>query len=73
MSIISLDIHFCSVIDQAILVKAAIQLAFLVVFKFYSKSERYFADFLIHWPIELEAHDLYSFIHDLNLFAKKWH
>ena len=47
MSIISLVIHFYSVIDQAIFVKAAIQLAFFVVFKFYTNPVFYFADFLI--------------------------
>ena len=63
MSIISLVIHFCSVIDHAIFfVKAAIQLAFLVVFKFYTISQT-----------ELEVYNLYSCIHDLDLFAKQWH
>ena len=61
MSIISLVIHFCSVIDQAIFVKAAIQLAFLAVFKFYTISQT-----------ELEVYNLYSCIHDLDLFAKQW-
>ena len=73
MSIISLVIHFCSVIDHAIFVKAAIQLAFLVVFKFYTKYVFYFVYLLMRWQTELEVHDLYSCVHGLDLFAKQRH
>jgi len=45
MSIISLVIHFCSVIDQAVFVKAAIQLAFFGRLQILHKSRVLFCIF----------------------------
>jgi hypothetical protein len=72
------------VIEQVILLTAAVQIVFLVVFKFFSfcvlfldlligwqTEVSFFLDLLIAWQTEVEVHDLYAFTHALDFFDKQ--
>ena len=72
-------------IKQVILLTAAVQIVFLVVFKFFSfcvlfldlligwqtEVSFFFLDLLIAWQTEVEVHDLYAFTHALDFFDKQ--
>jgi len=72
------------VIEQVILLTAAVQIVFLVVFKIFSfcvlfldlligwqTEVIFFLDLLIAWQTEVEVHDLYSLTHALDFFDKQ--